>query len=77
MQVQSLASILSIFALLPGTLLVAQDSDGDTSPPSLRVLEIDDTFKIKTVGRPELSPDGKWVAYTVSTRNFEENSGTF
>ena len=53
---------------------MAQDSDGDTSPPSLRVLEIDDTFKIKTVGRPELSPDGKWVAYTVSTRNFEENS---
>lgn len=73
MKVQSLASILCIFTLLPCTLLVAQDPEGDTSPPSLRVLEIDDTFKIKDVGHPELSPDGKWVAYTVSTRNFEEN----
>ena len=74
MKVQSLASILCIFTLLPCTLLLAQDPEEDTSPSSLRVLEIDDTFKIKHVGHPELSPDGKWVAYAVSTRNFEKNS---
>ena len=74
MKIQSVVSILCIFTLLPCTLLVAQDPEEDTSPPSLRVLEIDDTFKIKRVGGAELSPDGKWVAYTVSTRNFEKNS---
>jgi dipeptidyl aminopeptidase/acylaminoacyl peptidase len=74
MNIQSLVSILCIFALLPGTLSAVQDSKEDPSPPSLRVLEIDDTFKIKHVDHPELSPDGKWLAYTVRTRNFEENS---
>ncbi|UCE46279.1 MAG: S9 family peptidase, partial [Phycisphaerales bacterium] len=74
MTVQPLASILYIFALLPCTLLAAQDPQEDRSAPSLCVLEIDDTFKIKHVGHPELSPDGKWVAYTVRTSNFEENS---
>ena len=74
MKIQSLVSTLCIFTLLPCILLAAQDPEDDTSPTSLRVLEIDDTFKIKNVGSPELSPDGKWVAYTVSTRNFEENS---
>ena len=74
MKVQALASILYILVLLPFTLSMAQGAQEDTLPPSLRVLEIDDTFKIKSVGHPELSPDGKWVAYTVSTRNFEKNS---
>ena len=60
MKIQSLASILCIFTLIPCTLLVAQNTKEDRSAPSLRVLEIDDTFKIKRVGRPELSPDGKW-----------------
>ena len=74
MKIQPLVSILCIFALLPFTLLATQNPQEDASVPSLRVLEIDDTFKIKHVGSPELSPDGKWMAYTVSTSNFEKNS---
>lgn len=42
-----------------------------------RVLEIDDNFRIHRVGDPQLSPDGKWVAYTVSQTSLEEGkSGT-
>ena len=74
MNVQSLSSILFIFALFPFTSSAAQDFEKETSPPALRTLEIDDTFKIKNVGSPELSPDGKWMAYTVTTRDFEKNS---
>ena len=74
MNVSLLASILCIFALLPSTLLPAQDSEHETSPPSSRILEIDDAFKIKNTGRPDLSPDGQLVAYVVTTRNFETNS---
>ena len=74
MNVSLHASILCVFALLPSTFSPAQDSEHETSPPSSRILEIDDAFKIKNTGRPDLSPDGKLVAYTVTTRNFETNS---
>lgn len=30
-----------------------------------RPLKVDDVFSLKTVGDPQISPDGRWVAYTV------------
>jgi dipeptidyl aminopeptidase/acylaminoacyl peptidase len=48
-----------LLALLPG--LVAAQTAG-------RPLAIEDYYRIKTLGAPALSPDGKWVAFTVSTR---------
>jgi dipeptidyl aminopeptidase/acylaminoacyl peptidase len=33
-----------------------------------RPLAIEDYYRIKTLGAPQLSPDGQWVAFTVSTR---------
>jgi hypothetical protein len=39
-----------------------------------RPLAIEDYYRIKTVGGVSLSPDGKFVAFTVSTR-LEENNG--
>ncbi len=38
-----------------------------------RVLSVDDYFRIKEVGDPQISPDGKWVAYTVETTNLKED----
>jgi dipeptidyl aminopeptidase/acylaminoacyl peptidase len=38
-----------------------------------RPLAIEDYYRIKTVGSPVLSPDGRWVAFTVSTRVEETN----
>jgi Tol biopolymer transport system component len=38
-----------------------------------RNLVVDDYFRIKEVGDPQLSPDGKWVAYTVKTANLKED----
>ncbi len=71
---RSLVSTLFVFALLSPVLTVAQEREQDESAPSLRSLQIDDTFKIKSVRSPNLSPDGKLLAYTVTTRNYEENS---
>src|ERR1044071_209215 len=31
-----------------------------------RALTIEDYYRVKTVGAPQLSPDGKWVGFTVS-----------
>ena len=38
-----------------------------------RPLTIDDFFNIHDVGDPQLSPDGKWVAYTVTMQDLEED----
>jgi dipeptidyl aminopeptidase/acylaminoacyl peptidase len=39
-----------------------------------RALAIEDYYRIKTVGDPQISPNGRWVAYTVSTRVEEDNT---
>ena len=44
--------------------------------PAGRPLAIEDYYRVKTVGPPEISPDGKWVAYTVSTRVEATNGNT-
>jgi dipeptidyl aminopeptidase/acylaminoacyl peptidase len=41
-----------------------------------RALAIEDFYRLKTVGAPELSPDGRWVAFTVSTRIEATNGNT-
>lgn len=48
--------------LLPGAL-AAQDR---------RTLEVDDLFSLQRVGSPEVSPDGQWIAYTVSHTSLED-----
>ncbi len=37
-----------------------------------RPLEVDDLFAIKSVGSPVVSPDGEWIAYTISETSLEE-----
>ena len=48
-----------------------------SSPPlaqTRRPLQPDDIFEIKNVGDPRISPDGQWIAYTVSTLDRKEDS---
>jgi dipeptidyl aminopeptidase/acylaminoacyl peptidase len=46
---------------------------GKASPTAPRNLAVDDLFRLKDVDDPQLSPEGKWVAYTVSTRDLKED----
>ena len=39
-----------------------------------RPLKVDDIFSLKTVGDPQISPDGNWVAYTVRWLDPKEDS---
>ncbi len=41
-----------------------------------RPMKIDDLFKFKRVADPHISPDGKWVAYSVSVVDLEKNSSS-
>ena len=63
---------LTLFGLLlvgaaPGTPALAQEAD------ALRNLQVDDYFALKGVGDPHISPDGAWVAYTVGTKDLEND----
>jgi dipeptidyl aminopeptidase/acylaminoacyl peptidase len=41
--------------------------------PARRAITLDDLARIKSVGDPQVSPDGKWVAYTVTTTDVEKD----
>jgi dipeptidyl aminopeptidase/acylaminoacyl peptidase len=39
-----------------------------------RPLAIEDYYRVQTVGSPSIAPNGRWVAFTVSTRIEDDNS---
>jgi len=39
-----------------------------------RLLNVDDIFALRSVGDPRVSPDGQWVAYTVSRMDAEKDA---
>ena len=42
-------------------------------PAQRRAITFEDYIALKAVSDPQLSPDGKWVAYTVSTPSLQDN----
>jgi dipeptidyl aminopeptidase/acylaminoacyl peptidase len=48
----------------------AQSAASATAP---RKLEVDDYFRIRDVDDPQISPEGKWVAYTVTTKDLKDD----
>jgi dipeptidyl aminopeptidase/acylaminoacyl peptidase len=45
---------------------------GNAAAQEKRPLGVDDLFRLKSVGSPSVSPDGEWVAYTVTTTSLEK-----
>lgn len=54
-----------LLAAAPAALAQGQSPAG---PAAGRRLAIEDYYRVRTVGTPALSPDGKWLAFTVSRR---------
>ncbi len=61
-------SLIALFLAGSVTPLIAEETG------ELRPIQIDDYFALKSVGSPAVSPDGKWVAYTVSGQDLEKDS---
>lgn len=55
------------------TFLLISTFYGATAQDAKRVTTIDDFFKLRTVRDPQISPDGKWVAYTVATKDLKKD----
>ena len=43
------------------------------APSSLRPITVDDQFQVREVTDPQISSDGQWVAYTVSTLSLKDD----
>ena len=54
-----------------GSAILAQQAAGAAKTP--RPMTPDDVIGMKGVSDAQISPDGKWVAYVVSTADFKEN----
>ncbi|MFZ3217100.1 MAG: S9 family peptidase [Candidatus Acidiferrales bacterium] len=79
---------LALLVMVAIVALLAQGAGAQNSTPTAgtsgangaaaarRPLTIDDYFRIKEVDDPEISPDGKWVAYTVKTANLKEDKNS-
>jgi len=63
------AALAAAFALLTPAFAVragAVPVPGLSAAQERRLLAVDDIFNLKNVGDPRISPDGEWVAFTVS-----------
>jgi Tol biopolymer transport system component len=57
-------------ALVGGAVLPA----AQTTPIAKVAPTVDQILSLKRVASPELSPDGRWVAYTVRETNWDDNA---
>ena len=48
-------------------VLLAIANFGIAQQPARRPLKLDDLTRVRDVRDPQISPDGQWVAYVVST----------
>jgi dipeptidyl aminopeptidase/acylaminoacyl peptidase len=67
----SMKPALSLLFLAVFTMPLARPLAGQQPPP--RPITIDDAFKIREVKDPQLSPDAKWLAYTVTTASLKDD----
>jgi dipeptidyl aminopeptidase/acylaminoacyl peptidase len=65
---------MSLRALLPCAVLAAASLAPAAAPAAEpRLLRVDDIFSLRDVGDPQVSPEGKWVAYTVTAMDAKED----
>ena len=60
------AALLGLFALMTALVSAAR--------AQRHVPTLDDLLTIKSVGGTQISPDGKWIAYTVSYGDFKQDT---
>src|SRR5207253_2989920 len=71
---EKLVPTLAGLALVPA--LGAQAPAAASPAAPLRPFSLDDLSRVRDVREPQISPDGAWVAYTVSTSDTAEDRHT-
>src|SRR3989441_13302456 len=68
---EPLTATPAALALVPGLGAQAPTAVSPPTPP--RPFSLDDVLRVRDVREPQISPDGAWVAYTVSTADTAED----
>ena len=66
-------SVGLLSVLIVASTLSVHGEQAKKEPEGPRNITVDDFFKLKRVGDPRVSPDGKWVAYTVSSSDLKKD----
>src|SRR5256884_9995199 len=61
--------LVAVGMLVPVAAAAQGGQGGQGGAP--RLLTVDDLFALKEAGDPQISPDGRWVAYTVTTTDLK------
>ena len=72
MQNRRLSIALALFAALASIPFAAAQA----APSARRPMTFEDMMRVKRLGETAVSPDGKWLAYSVTTVNLEKNTKT-
>ncbi|MGH9684038.1 MAG: S9 family peptidase [Candidatus Acidiferrales bacterium] len=76
MRIRNSLIFLFLFAFLPFSTFARSSNTEPAStntPQAKRKITVDDYFRIKDVTDPRISPEGKWVAYTITTRDLKKD----
>jgi dipeptidyl aminopeptidase/acylaminoacyl peptidase len=68
--------VLLVCALICASYFLAPFASAQSAPsptPAPRAITVDDAFEIHDVRDPQITDDGKWVAYTISTPSLKED----
>jgi dipeptidyl aminopeptidase/acylaminoacyl peptidase len=60
--------------IIVGVLAAAAPQAVETEAPTPRPITVHDYFALQDIAVPRVSPDGEWVAYTVTTQDLEEDA---
>jgi dipeptidyl aminopeptidase/acylaminoacyl peptidase len=77
MRIDRATTLFVLGALLLVLPLAAAEEAATGEETGPRTLIVDDYFSIHEVADPQISPDGKWVAYTVWEDDLDEDEGAF
>jgi hypothetical protein len=67
---KSLTTVALLSTMISVAAFVAASAQATSGTRSLTV---DDYFRIQRIADPQISPDGEWVAFTVSTTDLEKD----
>jgi hypothetical protein len=72
----ALYSLLLLPAISPSDRLHAQSAPTDKRAPSLRPMTFEDMMQMRRLGDTDVSPDGKWLLYSVTDVDLAKNTRT-
>jgi dipeptidyl aminopeptidase/acylaminoacyl peptidase len=68
--------ITALFLLFGSSMLAATDSSAADKKIKPKLVTVDDYFRLGSVDSPRISPDSRWIAYTVTTRDLEADKSS-